>query len=308
MLRFLTTLIVALMLLAANSPQARAQQTRAYAPENLRSLPHNDQVRVIDLEYAEQSGGRRIPDDQLRFYIDQVNRSNWGFSRIKQDIAQSLGGSGGGWNPGPQPGGSVVCESRDNRHHECATGFRGRAELVQNLSGTRCVEGQNWGSRSGSVWVDRGCRGRFEEGFGGGGGGGNGSVRCESKDSRYRECATGFRGRAVLSRQLSDQRCVEGRTWGQRGGMVWVDNGCRAEFSRAGGGGGWGPDPGAGYSVTCSSENGRRRTCAWNTRYGRPQLLEQLSGSSCREGSSWGYQGNLIWVDRGCRGRFGTDR
>lgn len=52
-----------------------AAQQRAYAPEDLRSLSYQDQVRVISMEYEEQSYGRRIPDDQLQFYLDQVNRS-----------------------------------------------------------------------------------------------------------------------------------------------------------------------------------------------------------------------------------------
>ena len=303
MLRTLSAMLVVLGLLIAVPSPAQAQiNTKAYAPENLRTLSRQDQERVIGQEYSEQSRGRRIPDDQLRFYLDQVNRSNWTFSRIKQDIATSLGGGGGGWNPGPSPGGSVLCESKDNRRTTCNTGFRGRAALSQNLSSTRCVESQNWGSGNGVVWVDRGCRGRFVEGSGGGIGG---TVRCESADGRYRECSTGFRGNAVLTRKLSDARCTEGDTWGQRNGTVWVNRGCRAEFSA--GGGNWNPgNPGTGYNVTCSSEDGRRRTCAWNSRYGRPVLIEQLSSNSCREGSTWGYISNQIWVDRGCRGRFGT--
>ncbi len=40
-------------------------------------------------EYADQSSGRRLPDDQLEFYLDQID-SGWTFSRIKQDIAESL--------------------------------------------------------------------------------------------------------------------------------------------------------------------------------------------------------------------------
>jgi hypothetical protein len=293
-------LVVLGLLIAVPSPAQAQIQTKAYAPENLRTLSRQDQERVISLEYSEQSRGRRIPDDQLRFYLDQVNRSNWTFSRIKQDIATSLGG-GSGWNPGPSPGGSVLCESKDNRRSTCNTGFRGRAVLSQNLSSTRCVEGQNWGSGNGVVWVDRGCRARFVQGSLGGGGG---TIRCESVDGRYRECSTGFRGNVVLTRKLSDARCTEGDTWGQRNGTVWVNRGCRAEFSA--GGGNWNPGGGSGYNVTCSSEDNRRRTCAWNSRYGRPVLIEQLSSSSCREGSTWGYMGNQIWVDRGCRGRFGS--
>ena len=308
MLRMLSALIVASGLLLA-TPTLHAQiQQRAYAPEDLSSLSRDDQVRVISLEYSEQARGRRIPDDQLRFYLDQVNRSDWTFGRIKQDIATSLGGSNGGWNPGPRPptnpGNSVLCESDNNRRRECRTGFRGRAVLSQNVSQTRCVEGQNWDSDNGMVWVDRGCKARFVEAASSGSGG---IVRCESDQGRRRECTTGFRGNAMISRQLSSTRCIEGQNWGQRRGAVWVSNGCRAEFTA--GGGDWNPGPGGGdYSVTCSSANGRRATCAWNPRYGAPELIQQLSSDACREGQSWGYQGNQIWVDRGCRARFGVRR
>lgn len=333
MLRLLSALFIASALLLIAPSQVHAQpQARAYAPENLRELSYNDQVRVIRQEYSEQSSGRRIPDDQLSFYIDQVNRSNWDFSRIKQDIATSLGANQGGWNPGPIPGpgpgfgpgpvqgGTLVCESRNNRYNECRTNFRGRAVLSQNISNTRCVEGQNWGSGNGTVWVDRGCSGRFADGRGSSGNGnssGNGSnrsVRCESADGRTVTCNTGFRGRAVLTRQLSSTRCIENQNWGQRNGSIWVSSGCRAEFSK--GGGGWNQGGGSGnwnqgnssYSVTCSSADGRRSTCAWDSGQGRPVLEQQLSSQSCREGQSWGYLGNQIWVDRGCRARFGVGR
>ena len=52
-------------------PPASAQQARAYAPENLRTLSVSDRTRVIRQEYAEQARGRQLPDDQLRFYLDQ---------------------------------------------------------------------------------------------------------------------------------------------------------------------------------------------------------------------------------------------
>ena len=302
MLRSLSAMFVVIgLLFAVPQPQAQAQAARAYAPENLRSLSRADQERVIRLEYSEQSNGRRIPDDQLRFYLDQVNRSNWGFSRIKQDIATSLGGNHGGWNPGPGvPSGAVLCESENNRYRECRTNFRGNAVLVENISRTRCVEGQNWGSRDGMVWVNAGCKGRFAQGASVGG-----TVRCESSNNRRQECRTGFRDNAVLSRQLSSTRCIEGQNWGQGRGSVWVDRGCRAEFTE--GRGGWNPGPGnSNYSVTCSSANDRRATCAWDSRQGRPVMVHQLSSSPCREGSTWGYSGNQVWVDRGCRARFGV--
>ena len=53
---------------------------------------------------------------------------------------------------------------------------------------------------------------------------------CASTDSRYRECQLPIDGRARLVKRRSDAPCIEGRTWGQRGDRVWVDQGCRARF------------------------------------------------------------------------------
>ncbi|MCC7632532.1 DUF3011 domain-containing protein [Stenotrophomonas rhizophila] len=235
------------ILLACAAPASQAQiSTRAYAPENLSQLSTPDRSRVIAQEYADQSNGRRIPDDQLRFYLAQVN-SGWGFSRIKQDIATSLRGSGngGGWNGG----------------------------------------GGGWN---------------------GGGGSHTSVVRCESQKNRNQTCNTGWRS-ARLSRQISGTQCVEGRNWGSRNGTVWVSGGCRAEFveGRGNSGGGWGGGN-SNYSVTCSSNNNRQQTCAWEARRGRPVLLQQLSGSACMEGRSWGYTNGSLWVSNGCRARFGV--
>lgn len=312
MFRYLLAALIAsgLAVTAALPVPAAAQSARAYAPENLRQLSVVEQVRVIEREYADQSRGRQIPDDQLEFYLDQV-RSGWGFSRIKQDIATSLRGQAGGNQPGAGwngwdgsnwTGQTVICSSTDNRQRECRTPFQGRPMLVENISRTRCVEGVNFGGGGGVMWVNQGCRGRFSEGSGGWGGNTGQTVRCESIDNRERTCAVPFHGRAVLVRQLSKTPCVEGRTWTQRGNTISVRNGCRGEFAQAGGG--WGNDP-QGYTVTCSSNDNRRRSCAWDRRQGRPVLVENISKTRCQEGYNWGWDGNAIWVDRGCRGRFG---
>ena len=283
-------------------------QSRAYAPENLRTLSQQDQARVIGLEYQEQSNGRRIPDDQLRFYIDQVNRSNWTFSRIKQDIAQSLGGSG---SRPPVVGDTVRCESEGGRSRACPTPWRGFSRLSRQLSSTRCVQGQNWFSRPGQVTVSGGCRGEFAPGRGDDSAGDGTEIRCESTDNRLRRCGSNLHGNARLVRQLSGTRCIEGSTWGLRDGMLWVDRGCRGVFRverggwAPGMGGGWNPSSGA-YSVTCASEQRRQTTCAWDARRGRPELLQQLSSTPCQEGTSWGYRAGQIWVSGGCRARFGV--
>jgi len=55
--------------------------------------------------------------------------------------------------------------------------------------------------------------------------------------------------------------------------------------------------------LTCSSNSGRRAYCEADTQ-GGVRLLRQLSGSPCTQGSTWGYDANGVWVDRGCRAEF----
>jgi hypothetical protein len=310
--RLSPALLLALAFAAATpalAPPAHAQANqRAYAPEDLWTLSTAEQTRVISLEYREQSSGRTIPNDQLRFYLDQVRLSRWTFSKVKQDIAKSLGNSGGGgWRP---PGGghdqTIRCESTDGRSRTCTTPWRGQSRLVRQLSNARCTHGQSWFSGNGRVTVDDGCRAEFGPGAGTGGSGGQQvTVQCESHDGRLRTCGSNLVRRAQLQRQLSNQRCIENRNFGLRNGSVWVDDGCRGVFlayTQFGGNGGSND-----YSVTCSSAGGRYTTCAWDARRGYPRLISQLSQDKCREGYSWGYSARTgLWVNHGCRGRFGT--
>ncbi len=124
---------------------------------------------------------------------------------------------------------------------------------------------------------------------------------CASVDMKYRECQLPVNGRAVLVKRLSDSRCIEGQSWGQRRDRVWVDNGCRAKFevTRSGGGGG----SGGSNVLDCNSDNGRYRECAIGPGYfGR--LLRDNSNGRCRQDSTWGTRNGVIWVTSGCRGRF----
>lgn len=303
---FLTGCIATLAV--AFVPSANAQQSRAYAPENLRTLSVSDQTRVIRQEYAEQARGRQLPDDQLRFYLDQVRLSNWTFSRIKADIATSLGGNDGWRPPHPGPGAdeTIRCESNDGRSRICNTTWRGHSRLVKQLSSARCTEGSSWFSAPGRVTVSNGCRAEFGPGFGGGPGPISETVQCESNDGRLRTCGSNLRGQITLQRQISSTRCVEGSNFGLRNGSVWVDRGCRGVFRiQRSHGGRWPPEEA--YSVTCSSDKGRYTTCAWEARRGQPYLLQTLSSTACTEGRTWGYSVRSgLWVNGGCRARFGT--
>jgi hypothetical protein len=60
-----------------------------------------------------------------------------------------------------------------------------------------------------------------------------------------------------------------------------------------------------GRQLTCASDDGNRHYCAADTRNG-VRMLNQRSGSPCRQGYSWGYDRRGIWVDRGCRADFVT--
>jgi hypothetical protein len=137
-----------------------------------------------------------------------------------------------------------VCASVDSRYRECQLPVNGRARLVKKLSDARCVEGQSWGQQRDRVWVNNGCRARFEvtrSGGGGGGGGGTaGTIQCNSDNQRYRECQIGPGYTARLVREHSNRRCQRDSTWGTRNGIVWVTAGCRAEFQRVRGSGGGG--------------------------------------------------------------------
>lgn len=126
------------------------------------------------------------------------------------------------------------------------------------------------------------------------------TVRCESNDGRYRECEIDGIGRISLTQQFSDTNCVLGRNWGYRDGVVWVNAGCRGEFAlvergfhaRTGG-----------RLVVCESQDGQRHVCVGKTG-GNVAVVRQLSRSSCVQGRSWGYDGESIWVDEGCRAEF----
>lgn len=107
--------------------------------------------------------------------------------------------------------------------------LRGRPQLAPGTRpdlGGRRLPGRIRAGRGGGGW-DGGYGGRDDRP-------GNGyAITCASDDRRLRTCAwDGRYGRPVLTRQLSDTRCAEGRTWGydDRRATVWVNDGCRARF------------------------------------------------------------------------------
>jgi len=219
----------------------------------------------------------------------------------------------------------VRCESSDGRWRLCAMDTRGDIQLVRQLSDSACIEGRSWGRDRAGVWVSQGCRAEFGSiGYSAGAGVGQ-SIRCESDDGRYRQCSADVRGGVRLLRQLSDARCIEGRTWGVNRAGVWVDEGCRAEFETGyRGNNGWGlgqyrnnpyrnnqyrsndrygsSHGYTGRTLRCESKDGRTNRC--NAAIRGARLQRQLSGTRCLQGSNWGWDRGGVWVSGGCRAEF----
>ena len=74
-------------------------------------------------------------------------------------------GGQGGWRPGPGWDRQIrlQCDSNKKRYQMCQVdvGRRGRVQLVNQMSDTRCTEGYSWGWNRAGVWVNHGCRAQF---------------------------------------------------------------------------------------------------------------------------------------------------
>jgi hypothetical protein len=221
------------------------------------------------------------------------------------------GGQPGGGGPGAVT--RMTCAAPTNGRWECRIPAGSVARFVGQASNLTCRPNDTYGTRSGAVWVDRGCQAIFELTSPGGGGGGNGSyttrIVCESSGGARQQCpiagATGIR----LVRQISTNPCRLNSTFGMGFGHIWVSNGCRGEFevTVAGGSPGYpgpgGPGTGLPSRVTCESSNGQRTEC--RIRNGaQVQLVKQLSTAACVRNSTWGTAVGVLWVNKGCRGEF----
>ncbi len=96
-----------------------------------------------------------------------------------------------------QNGPNVTCASDDGKRHLCRVDTRRGVQMVNQRSGSPCIQGQTWGYTSAGIWVDRGCRADFFLGSGyrpGGPGGpppyGGGSVTitCSSNNGKRNYC------------------------------------------------------------------------------------------------------------------------
>jgi len=140
------------------------------------------------------------------------------------------------------------------------------------------------------------------------------TVRCESQGRNRHYCRIGVHGQVHLQRQLSRAGCIQGQTWGEDGGGIWVSGGCRAEFWiddipnyddswMHGGDSSYGSSSGG--NIRCESQGRGHHYCSAYTGNGI-HLVRQLSRSECVYQRSWGYDSGGIWVSDGCRAEFST--
>ncbi|QNO28452.1 DUF3011 domain-containing protein [Sphingopyxis sp. OPL5] len=137
--------------------------------------------------------------------------------------------------------GTLSCESRKNKLQRCNVRTDNRVDLIRVIGG-RCSKGRDWGFTANQIWVSGGCRAEFGYGYGYGNGGGYpvplpqpvddyaGTIRCESRGSRYEQCNVQTNNRVELVRRLGG-KCNDGRQWGYTANYIWVNDGCRAEFA-----------------------------------------------------------------------------
>jgi hypothetical protein len=211
---------------------------------------------------------------------------------------------------------TVRCESANGMYVECRTSMLDTVTLSRTLNDTSCVQGQTWGYRNNVIWVDRGCRAEFlitpstdtittvttvtrpvststtSDLL----------VVCESLNNTRHQCHEKVLGGVTLVRQMSENPCIKGQTWGINQKGLWVDKGCRAEFSIGGTPTTGTVAPMATHTLVCESGGGKRH-CPVDTSFG-VRMTRQISSHSCALGRDWGYDENGIWVTNGCRAEF----
>ena len=140
------------------------------------------------------------------------------------------------------------------------------------------------------------------------------TITCESNDGGRKHCGPANPGQVTLQRQISGSECIQDRTWGVDDRGLWVDRGCRADFL-IGGNNNYNPGYNGGYNdngggpgatIKCESNDGNRKYCGQVDPRSQVTIQQQISGSPCEQGRSWGVDNRGLWVDRGCRAIFNT--
>lgn len=240
-------------------------------------------------------------------------RGIWVAGGCKADFAMDRG-ERYGWGAGFADKRYVVCASDDYQRRFCPGDTSRGVRLINQISQSACIRGRTWWRDARGIVVDKGCAGEFEIGYrdavyvtppviGGGGVVRPETLICTSRGRARRYCPADIGAGAVaMVRRIGGGRCEYGTDWSYDHHGIWVANGCSAEFELGYAEEAWVPEPNIRY-VRCESVDYQRNLCA-APRARDAVLQRQLSRSACIEGRTWGFEGDSIWVDRGCAGDF----
>lgn len=166
---------------------------------------------------------------------------NWDYDRHGVWVSHRCAGefvTGKQADQPPRQGPLVRCESQANRIEHCTADTSKGVRLVRQLSASDCVENLDWGHDDKGIWVARGCRAEFRIGVDGVAPDQVGMedaqvarISCESTNRQRQRCDIAVKTGVDLFRRISKTRCVRDRNWGWDADGIWVDQGCRAEFS-----------------------------------------------------------------------------
>lgn len=98
-----------------------------------------------------------------------IQGRTWGFDRrgiwVDRGCRADFVVRPAGYRPGPPmpgPGPNVItCSSGNMGRNFCPADTRGGVRLVNQRSGSPCIQGRTWGFDRRGIWVDRGCRADF---------------------------------------------------------------------------------------------------------------------------------------------------
>lgn len=124
---------------------------------------------------------------------------------------------------------TLTCESKRQRRADCPMKGPATVRLERQTGRTPCTQDKNWGVSNSTLWVDKGCKGRFRvtplpawTAY---------TVTCESKRQVRVNCPIKQNAVVQLHRQLTRANCRQGTSWGQDDNAIWVDKNCKGIFS-----------------------------------------------------------------------------
>ncbi|MDQ3136389.1 MAG: DUF3011 domain-containing protein [Gemmatimonadota bacterium] len=257
---------------------------------------------TISWTATQQSGGANgtclVDRNNRVLRVDVANRPPTGGPQIQPPVAPGYGST------------RLICESQEARRKECPIPSDRQVRLVRTISNNACIETKSWGTTAGTIWVSAGCRGEFEltsRPVVDPGAGATRQITCGSLGGNQVQCRTlGYATNVRLVRDLSG-RCRQNSNWGYTDSFIWANSGCRALFEVSYGGTTPVPPtpPTSGTRrFMCGNANGTQAQCQTTGQATEVLLVRNLGGTLCRENSNWGHTSSYIWTRGGCRAEF----